>query len=148
LPKEKEEGAEFVELFDVFPKLKEFEDPLLLFVLFPKLKDEGELVFPPKFPKVVVVEFELLGVPNDEVEGVEKDPNVDPVFAPNIEGVEVDDCPKEKADGVLVFDFAPKEKGEELLLLLLFVVFEPKPLVFDELPPKEKAEGVDELEVD
>jgi hypothetical protein len=144
LPKEKEEGAEFVELFDVFPKLKEFEDPLL-FVLFPKLKDEGEFVFPPpKFPpKVVVFEFELLGVPNDEV-GVEKDPNVDAVFPPNAEGVEVDDCPKEKADGVLVFGLVPKEKGEELL----FVVFEPKLFVFDEPPPKEKAEGVDELEVD
>jgi len=147
LPKEKEEGAEFVELFDVFPKLKEFEDPLL-FVLFPKLNCEGELVFP-KLPKVVVVEFELFGVPNDEFEGVEKDPNDVPVVLPKVEGVEVDDCPKENADGVLVFGLEPKEKGDELLLLLLLLllfVFEPKLLVFEE--PKEKAEGVDELEVD
>jgi hypothetical protein len=144
-PKEKEEGVLLVELFDVFPKLKEFEDPLL-FVLFPKLKEEGEFVFPPKEPPKVVVEFELLlGVPNVEVDGDEKDPNADGVVLPNAEGVAVDDCPKEKADGALVFGLAPKEKGDELVL---FVEFEPKEPVFDEPPPKEKAEGVDELEVD
>jgi len=90
-PNEKEEeGAEFVELLEVFPKLKEFELALLL-VLLPKLNCEGEFVFPKLPPKVVVLAFEL-GVPNVEVEGVEKDPNVDaPVFVPNIEGAGVDD---------------------------------------------------------
>jgi len=90
-PNEKEEGAEFVELLEVFPKLKEFELALLL-VLLPKLNCEGEFVFPKLPPKVVVFAFEL-GVPNELVLGVEKDPNVvDPEVFPNTaEGVAVDD---------------------------------------------------------
>jgi hypothetical protein len=145
LPKEKEEGALLELLFDVFPKLNELELPEfpLLFVLLPKLNDEGEFVFPKLPPKVVVEVFEL-GVPNPDVEGVEKDPNdVPPVVEPNVEGVEVDDWPKEKADEVPVFDLFPKEKGEELV-----VEDEPKVLGVDEFPPKEKAEDEEELGVD
>jgi hypothetical protein len=88
-PNEKEEGAEFVELLELFPKLKEFE--LALLVLLPKLNCEGEFVFPKLPPKVVVVAFEL-GVPKDEVGAVEKFPKVLAPAFPNTEvGVEVDD---------------------------------------------------------
>jgi hypothetical protein len=90
-PNEKEEGAEFVELLEVFPKLNELFELALLLVLLPKLNCAGEFVFPKLPPKVVVLAFEL-GVPNELVGGVEKVvPNVLAPAFPNTEGVEVDD---------------------------------------------------------
>jgi len=130
------------ELFDVlFPKLKEFEFPVLLLllfdVLFPKLKADGELEGALKFPKVVVFELELLVLllllllPNP----VEKPPKEVVFVFPKAEGVEVDELPKEKVDGVLVADLFPNEKGE---LEVVFVEVFPK--VDVEVAPNEKVE--------
>jgi len=131
LPKEKEEeGAALV--VAVFPKLNEFEVPVLLAP--PKLNCEGEFVGALKEPNVVVFEVLALGVPNP-VEGVENDPKDVVPVEPKAEGVEVDDWPKEKADGVVGLGLAPKEKGEE-------VVAEGVPKAVGVVEPNEKAEDV------
>jgi len=102
-------------LFDVlFPKLKEFEFPLLVLVLLllPKLNCEGEFVEAVKLPKAFGVEVFALEVPNPVLGVANELKDVVPVF-PKAVGVEVDVFPKEKADGAAaVVGLFPKENGE------------------------------------
>jgi len=145
-PKEKELVEEPL-LEVLFPKLNEFVLPVLLLLLLfalPKLKVEGEFEEGAlKFPKVFVPELVVLLLdPNPP----EKFPNDGVLMFPKVvEGVEVDDWPKENDEvGVLVLDLFPKEKGE---FEVVFEEDEVFPNVDGVIEPNEKDDAVFEEDV-